>query len=218
MWREINVLIRKEWQVEMRQRFALGGLLLYVVSTVFVCYLSFKQIVDPATWNALFWIIILFASLNAVAKSFVQDSDARYLYYYTLASPRAIVLAKMLYNSLLIISLSIVGFFVFFLFMGSLVVDLPVFIMSLLLGSLSFSSVLTMVSAISARSGNNFALMAVLSFPLMLPMLLSVMKLSAISLGMQQAVNIMGISLVLILLSAISMVLAYILFPYLWRD
>jgi len=218
MWREINVLIRKEWQVEMRQRFALGGLLLYVVSTVFVCYLSFKQIVDPATWNALFWIIILFASLNAVAKSFVQDSDARYLYYYTLVSPRAIVLAKMLYNSLLIISLSIVGFFVFFLFMGSLVVDLPVFIMSLLLGSLSFSSVLTMVSAISARSGNNFALMAVLSFPLMLPMLLSVMKLSAISLRMQQAVNIMGISLVLILLSAISMVLAYILFPYLWRD
>jgi heme exporter protein B len=60
--------------------------------------------------------------------------------------------------------------------------------------------------------------MAILSFPLMLPMLLSLMKLSAMSLGMQELVNIWGICLVLILLTAISVVLAFILFPYLWRD
>ncbi len=218
MWQQISILIKKEWQLEMRQRFAVAGLLLYVVSTVFVCYLSFGQIIQAETWNALFWIIILFASLNAVAKSFVQDSDARYLYFYMMASARAIVLSKIIYNSALILALAFVGFVVFLMFMGNLVVHMPLFILALLLGALGFSSILTMVSAISARSGNNFALMAILSFPLMLPMLLSLMKLSAMSLGMQELVNIWGICLVLILLTAISVVLAFILFPYLWRD
>ncbi len=218
MWQQISILVKKEWQLEMRQRFAVAGLLLYVVSTVFVCYLSFGQIIQAETWNALFWIIILFASLNAVAKSFVQDSDARYLYFYMMASARAIVLSKIIYNSALILALAFVGFVVFLMFMGNLVVHMPLFILALLLGALGFSSILTMVSAISARSGNNFALMAILSFPLMLPMLLSLMKLSAMSLGMQELINIWGICLVLILLTAISVVLAFILFPYLWRD
>ncbi len=218
MWQQISILVKKEWQLEMRQRFAVAGLLLYVVSTVFVCYLSFGQIIQAETWNALFWIIILFASLNAVAKSFVQDSDARYLYFYMMASARAIVLSKIIYNSALMLALAFVGFVVFLMFMGNLVVHMPLFILALILGALGFSSILTMVSAISARSGNNFALMAILSFPLMLPMLLSLMKLSAMSLGMQELVNIWGICLVLILLTAISVVLAFILFPYLWRD
>ena len=79
-------LLRKEILLEFRQRYAIGGILLYVVSTVFVVYLSFQQ-VKPPVWNALFWIISLFAAVNAVVKSFVQESGKRQLYYYSLASP-----------------------------------------------------------------------------------------------------------------------------------
>src|ERR1035437_8050595 len=107
VYQQIKYLFKKEVKLEMRNKYALGGILLYVVSTVFVSYLSFKQIINPATWNALFWIILLFASINGVAKSFINETRGRQLYLYTLASPQAVILSKILYNSLLLTVLSI---------------------------------------------------------------------------------------------------------------
>jgi hypothetical protein len=45
-------------------------------------------------WNSLYWIIILFSAVNAVAKSFVQEHQGRQLYYYMIASPEAIILIE----------------------------------------------------------------------------------------------------------------------------
>ena len=70
----------KEWKVEWRNRYALNGLLLYLISTIFICYMSFNVKVNqlnPLTWNALFWIIMLFAAVNAIAKSFMHEKPAR---------------------------------------------------------------------------------------------------------------------------------------------
>src|SRR3972149_9790280 len=103
MLKEISALIQKEILLEWRQRYALGGMFLYVVTTVFVCFLSFKNVIDANAWNALFWIIILFASINASAKSFLQESKGRLLYYYTINSPQAFILSKVIYNSLLML-------------------------------------------------------------------------------------------------------------------
>src|SRR3972149_6902447 len=118
MFRELSALIQKELLIEWRQRYALGGIFLYVVATVFICYLSFKNVIEVNTWNALFWIIILFASINSIAKSFLQESRGRMLYYYTLTSPQAFVFSKIIYNSVLMLFLSLVCFGFYSLFMG----------------------------------------------------------------------------------------------------
>ena len=104
---QVKYLIKKEMLLEWRSKYALNGVLLYVVSTVFVCYLSFISVPNKLTWNALFWIIMLFASINAVAKSFLQESRGRHLYIYTLVSPVALILAKTIYNSFLMIVLTL---------------------------------------------------------------------------------------------------------------
>ena len=176
--KQIKYLIIKELKLELRNKYALGGILLYVVSTVFVSYLSFKKIVTPSTWNALFWIILLFASINAIAKSFITETKGRLLYMYTLASPQAVILSKIIYNSLLLIVLSGLCLLAYSLFIGNIIQDLPLFLVTLLLGSLGFSSLLTMVSGIASKAGNNFTLMAILSFPIMIPLLMVLMKLS----------------------------------------
>ena len=82
-WTQVRFLVYKEMLLEWRSKYALNSILLYVVSTVFVCYQAFRS-VDGTVWNALFWIILLFASINAISKSFVQESSGRQLYYYTL--------------------------------------------------------------------------------------------------------------------------------------
>lgn len=215
---EIKYLVLKDIKLEFKQRYAINGILLYVVSTIFVSYLSFARIIDPATWNSLFWIIMLFAAVNAVSKSFVQESTARQLYYYTIASPQAIILSKILYNFMLMGVLSLLCLVVFTALMGEFVVNYPLFISALLLGSFGFASALTMIAAIASRTNNNFALMAILSFPVVMPLLLTLMKVSSAALSVGTFAGNIKYLAALFLLNVIVIALSFVLFPYLWRD
>ncbi|MCA6078260.1 heme exporter protein CcmB [Fulvivirga sedimenti] len=217
---QILKLIAKEWQVEWRQRYALNGLLLYLVSTIFICYLSFNVKVNqlnPLTWNALFWIILLFSAVNAVAKSFMQEHQGRLLYYYSLFSPQVLILARLIYNTALMLGLSIVGFLMYALVLGNPVGDMAYFFLSVVLGSMGFSVTFTMISAIAAKAGNNQTLMAILGFPIVLPMLLMVIKLSKNALdGLERSASTDEL-LTLIAINVLVGAVSFLLFPYLWR-
>ena len=148
MLKEIAVLIQKEITLEWRQKYALNGILLYVVSAVFITYLSVgaKQgNIGVPTWNALYWIIILFSAVNAVAKSFVQEHQGRQLYYYMIASPEAIIISKIIYNTLLTLVLALLGYLVFSVILGNPVQDQGMFLLNLILGAVGFSSCMTML-------------------------------------------------------------------------
>jgi heme exporter protein B len=215
--KQIQQLVAKEIKLEMRNKYALGGILLYVISTVFVSYLCFKKIIDPATWNALFWIILLFASINAIAKSFISETRGRLLYLYTLTSPQAVILSKIIYNSILLTVLAALCLAVYSLFIGSMIQDMTLFLITLLLGSFGFSSLLTMVSAIASKASNNFTLMAILSFPILMPLLVVLIKLSKNAIdGLEHWDT--NYLLILMFLNVIIIALSYLLFRYLWRD
>jgi heme exporter protein B len=215
---EIKHLVIKDIRLELKQKYAINGILLYIVSTIFLCSLAFERIVMPVTWNALFWVILLFAAVNAVSKSFIQENQGRQLYYYTLASAKAIILAKMLYNIILMLVLSTLFYLIFTLFLGSYVVNHFLFFITILLGGIGFATLFTMVSAIASRTNNNFALMAVLGFPIILPLLVLLIKVSKSALTesdfssvIPSLVGLSGLNLIIIILSGL-------LFPYLWRD
>ncbi|MEO8148429.1 MAG: heme exporter protein CcmB [Bacteroidia bacterium] len=216
--KQVKSLMAKEFRLEWKQKFSLSGMLLYVISTLYVCYLSFHQIIDPITWNALFWVISIFAAINAVAKSFIQEGTGQQLFMYTIADPRAIILSKIIYNALLLSFLSIVTFLFYILFIGNLVSNISLFMICIILGNCGLSSILTIVSAIASRANNSSALMAILSFPLLFPLLITILKLSKnIVDGLSWSVDIKYM-IILVALNVISITLGYILFPYLWRD
>ena len=215
---DIIFLLKKEAQLEFRQKYAVGGILLYVISTTFVCYLSFRSIVDIPTWNALYWIIVLFASVNAISKSFAQESQGKLLYLYTLTNPKAIIISKIIYNSGLLAVLTLATTLFYSLFLGNDIGDLAQFIIVSIAGSMGLASLLTLVSAIAAKTNNNVSLMAILSFPIILPLLITIIHAS------KNAIDDLGWSvngkyiIVLLALNALISALSYLLFPYLWRD
>ena len=216
--REIIQLLKREITLELKQRYALNAILLYVVSTVFVCYLSFKTLVDVPTWNALFWIIILFTAVNATSKSFSTESRGRLLYYYTLASAQAIILSRIIYNALLMLVITLAGYFIYSLLIGNLVQDQPYFLLALVLGSSGFSSILTLVAAIAAKTRQNSTLMAILSFPVVVPMLIVLIRFSKNAVdGLDHSIQSPYI-FALLSINLIVVALAYMLFPFLWRD
>src|SRR5688572_29808072 len=147
LFSQVKFLVRKEIVLEWRSKYAFNGILLYVVSTIFVCYLSFKK-VHPITWNALFWIIMLFASVNAIAKSFLQENKGRQLYYYSITSAKAVIISKIIYNVLLMLLLSAIAILFYTLVFKNQVGDIPFYLLAVLIGSVSFACVFTMISGI----------------------------------------------------------------------
>ena len=217
LYLQVKRLIKKELLLEWRSKYALNGVLLYVVSTIFVCFLSLRS-VNPITWNALFWIIMLFASINAVSKSFLQESKGRQLYIYTIASPLALIISKTIYNVLLMMLLTVTALCFYMLVFDYVPADLGLYIVATLLGSLSFSTIFTMVSAISSKAGNGGMLMAILSFPVIIPVLVILIKLTKNAIdGLDRSVSIDEIGLLLVV-NVLVMAVSLLLFPYLWRE
>ncbi len=213
----ILALIKKDVTIEWRQRYAINGILLHAISSTMVVFLSVKMLNAP-TWNAIYWIVLLFSSVSAVAKSFVAESSGRQLYYYGIVSAQHLIISKLIYNAVLTILLALLCLFTYGIFLGFPVNNVPFFIIIISLGSVGFSSTFTLLSSIAAKSGNGNLLMPVLSFPVIIPLLLVAIK------SAKKAVDGVDVSfitkdlLVLLALNTLIIMLAYLLFPFLWKD
>ena len=161
---------------------------------------------------------MLFASVNAIAKSFMQESKARLLYYYSIASPQAIILSKTVYNILLMSLLSVLALLVYQVFFTNTVGYLLFYFFAVLLGSISFSTVFTMISAIASKAGNNGTLMAILSFPVIIPVILLLIRISKNAMdGIERSISYSNMG-VLLAINVIVIATSLLLFPFLWRD
>jgi heme exporter protein B len=214
--RHIIALFKKDVLLEIRQQYTFYGILLYVASTIFVLYLAMGQPEDKV-WNGLFWMIQLFVCVNAVAKSFLQESRGRMLYFYSIAGARDFILAKLLFNSILMVVMSTVSL-VLFLLLGNPLTYFLRFLGLACLGGWSISLVFTFLAAIAARAQHNAAMMAILGFPLIIPQLLLLMRISNASFADVYQEGLWQMILILVGLDVMVVALSIILFPFLWKD
>jgi heme exporter protein B len=216
-----TALWKKEVRQELRQKHALAGVAMYVLATVFVCYLSFETIETERVWGGLVWITGLFTAFNAMQKTFQQEGGGTQLYLYTLASPRAVMLSKALYNAMLVAILNLVSLAFFLLFFGDKMladIDIVQFALGMILGSSGLGITLTFVSGLAYKSGTGVGLVAILGFPVVIPLLITIVRFTTGAiLGMTWLENGLNL-LVLIILNGSSLLLSLLLFPYLWRE
>lgn len=214
-------LLKKEIRLELRQKHALAGVGMYVLATVFVCYLSLETLESQRLWGGLIWITGLFTAFNAMQKTFQQEGGGTQLYLYTLASPRSVILSKALYNALLVSVLNTASLLFFLLFFGEKAfvdANLSQFVLGLLLGSTGLGFTLTFISGLAYKSGSGVGLVAILGFPVIIPLLITIVRFTTGALlGLTWLENGLNL-LVLVILNASSLLLSLLLFPYLWRD
>lgn len=215
---KIITLLKKDFLLELRQQHTFFGILLYVASTIFVLYLATGR-PESDVYNALFWMIQLFVCVNAVAKSFMQEGSGRMLYFYSITSPVEFIIAKLIYSIVIMLLMVLLSLFLFMVLLGNPVMYPYRFIGITCLGGLSLSLVFTLMSAIAAKAHQNAAIMAILGFPLIIPQLLLLIRLSKSALGeVFREGAVLQISLLLVGLDILVIVLAIVLFPFLWKD
>lgn len=215
--KEIIALIKKDLLLEWRQRYAINGVLLHVVSMIFVVFLSLK-IMNAPTWNAIYWLVLLFSSVSAVAKSFIGESKGQLIYLYGIASPQSIILSKLIYNMVLMVLLIAVSLITYTIVMGNFAQNGLFYVLCILMGGIGFALTFTLISAISSKAANAGSLMPILSFPVIVPIILVAIKASKKAMDGLDTDLIYPDLLVLLSLNMLLFGLAYILFPYLWKD
>jgi heme exporter protein B len=161
---------------------------------------------------------MLFSVINSVAKSFMGEARGLSIYLYSVARPHDIIVAKIVYNTALCMLLSLLGYVLFSVFIGNPIQDNLLFFCTLALTSWGFSASLSLISGIASKASNSNVLMAVLSFPVVISILLLATKVtkSALdgvdpSLSTDELLNLFAINCILT-------ALAYLLFPYIWRS
>ena len=203
--------------LEWRQKHTFFGVLLYVGSTVFVIYMMNGQ-PEARTWNTLFWLTQLFVAVNAVARSFLQEPVERFRYYYTIASPTVFLLAKMAYSLIIMLGMNLVSLLLFGVLLGLPLINVWLFVLVSCTGAISLSVVFTFLSAIAARAQQNAALMAILGFPLVTPLLMILSKLAVKALDPVFMSGWWSLVLVLLGVDVLVVLLGVILFPFLWQE
>ena len=214
--KQIFTLFRKELLLEVRQQYSFYGIVLYIAATIFVLFMAMDE-PESRVWNGLFWVIQLFICINAVAKSFLQESRGRMLYYQSVTSPQNLILSKLLFNSLLMLVMSSLSLLLFSLFLGSPVEKVSSFIGLVFLGGWGLSLVFSFLAAIAAKAQQNAAIMAILGFPLIIPQLIMLMKVSN-SVFVSNGPDVTTTVLLLVVMNLLIIVLSLILFPFLWKD
>lgn len=209
-------LILKDVRIEFRNKYSFYSIGFYLIALVYIAYSSSGE-TSEASWNALLWIILLFTLLVSVGRSFIAEDD-RSLYYYFLVDNSAILLAKICYHtcySILLITMELV---LFQLFLPAVIDNFLLFILNLSLGAFGISTSLLLVSLITTNTRQQGVMMAVLGFPLLLPVLIIAVRNSKLALEGKLASDIASNLTYLISLDVIIIALVFILFPYAWKN
>lgn len=216
---DIITLVKKDLLLELRQQHTFYGILLYIASTIYVLYLALGEDPEPSTWNSLFWVIQLFVCVNAVAKSFLQESRGRMLYFYTISSPVDFIISKLIYNVIIMVLMTVIATLLYTIFLGNPATNWWMFMGIALFGGLSLSMVFTLMSAIAAKANQNAALMAILGFPILIPQLIMIIRFTRAAFGeIFREGALLQLGGIILLINVLVITLAIILFPFIWKD
>lgn len=215
--RKIWTLVSTEARIELRERYALSGILLYVLASTFIVFSIWKQL--PAReWGLTFWVIFLFSALTAVLKTFGRESESRYYYYYSLYHPIDLFLAKAIYNFLLLAIIFFILWIILVVMAGNPITRSLWFAGTGLLGCTGLAMLLTLISSIAIKTQQHASMTAIMALPLLIPFLITLLRLTAYASAITPDENPWNELSLLTSITLLVSSMALWLFPYLWRS
>jgi len=218
--RSVAAIFLKDWHSELRTRYAISALIMFVLTTISIVLFSLgSEGAPPSALSGMLWVVIFFSGMSGLSRTFVMEEErGTALTLQLLASPSAVYFGKLLFNIVLVIGLNILAVALYFFFIEGFVIrTASIFLLTVGLGSVGLAAASTIIAAIIAKANTKGTLFPVLSFPLLLPLLLTV--INATRLAAEGAFFDEASGEFQVLVSYIGAVVAvsYILFDYVWK-
>lgn len=213
-------VLRKDVQLELRTRYAINTLLLFSASALLIVAFAIgSSTLTSQLRSVVLWIVILFSGIAGLAHAFVSEEERGTTLLLQLnADPTAVFVGKLMFNVGLSLLMNFVVAAAFSVVIGFGEANLVSLIAILLLGAVGLSGATTLISAIIARTPNKGPLFAVLSFPILVPLLLTVINGTTKAVEGSEIGDVLSEVATLVGYAGVVVTASVLLFDYLWRD
>jgi heme exporter protein B len=219
--RSVTAIFMKDWRSELRTRYAISALVMFVVTTISVILFSLgSEGASPDVLSGMLWVVIFFAAMSGLARTFVMEEErGTSMTLQLMATASAVYFGKLMFNLVLGLGLTVltVGLYLV-LIEGFRIASPMVFIAGTLMGSIGLASASTIIAAIIARANTKGTLYPVLSFPILLPLLLTVINATRLSVEGAPMAEAAGEFQILISYIVVVTTVSYLLFEFIWKD
>lgn len=220
LWAYTYQILKKDLISEIRNRYVINSLLMFVIVIISIIRFSIgNDTISKEVLAGLLWIAIFFSASSGLARVFIKEEEKETSLALKLsAGSSEIFLGKLLFNITLTFALNLVIVILFILITGLQIIDTGGFIIILLLGNIGLVAASTIIAAIISKANSKGTLYPVLSFPVLLPLLLSVINGTKLSVTGTDFSELMPDIQILISYAVVVITVSLLVFRFIWED
>lgn len=215
-----NVFL-KDFRSEVRTRYALNALLMFVVTTISIILFSIgNESVSSEILAGVLWIIIFFSTMSGLSRTFISEEErGTVMTLQLVAKPLTVYFGKLFFNLILLLAMNVFTVSLYLVFISSFSIrNYEIFVLTMFLGTLGVASASTIIGAIISKANSKGTLYPILSFPILLPLMLTVINATKLAVEGAPFEEAIGEFQVLISYIVVITAISYLLFEYIWKD
>jgi heme exporter protein B len=214
-------LFKKDWESELRTRYAINALAMFILVTISVIMFSIgSEKISEYLTGGLLWVVIFFSAMSGLARAFVSEEErGTTMTLQLIASPSTVFTGKLFFNLVLVFLMNFAITFLFIILFPSFTIkNFGLFAIIFLLGNIGIAVSSTIIAAIISKASSKSTLYPVLSFPVLLPLILTLLELTKFSIdGNSISASFVEI-FVLVCYDVVMATASYLLFDFIWKE
>ncbi len=214
-------VFKKDWESELRTRYAINALAMFILVTISVILFSVgEEKISPYLTGGLFWVTVFFSSMSGLARVFVSEEErGTTLALQLVASPSTVFAGKLLFNLALVFLMNATIVFLFSFFFDAFVIkNFLLFVSAFLFGGFGIGISSTLIASIISKASAKGTLYTVLSFPVLLPLILTLLELTKMAMDGATLIDAWAEIALLISYDVIMLTAGFLLFDFIWKD
>lgn len=220
MFRQALAICKKDFRSEIRTRYAVNALLMFIIVVISIIKFSLGEEKISNEMNAgLLWIIIFFAASNGLSRVFVSEEErGTYLVLKLSTDAKSVLLGKLIFNTALTFLINTFIILLYIIITGLTIKEPLAFSVSITLGNFGLSSVMTIIAALISKASSKGTLYPVLSFPLLLPLMLASISSTLLTIEGVSFAGIMGEMQMIVSYTIVLITASFLLFELIWNE
>lgn len=214
-------LFLKDFRSELRTRYAINALAMFIIVAISVILFSIgNEKINENLTAGLFWVVIFFTAMSGLSRAFVSEEErGTTLTLQLIASPSTVFSGKLIFNVILVFAMNaIIALLYGALFEDFIIKNFLLFLATFVLGNIGLAVSSTIIAAIIAKAGAKGTLYPVLSFPILLPLILTCVQLTLFSFDGTSFEKSRFELAIVVSYDVIMITVSYLLFDFIWKE
>lgn len=214
-------LFLKDYRSELRTRYAINALAMFIIVAISVILFSIgNEKINENLTAGLFWVVIFFTAMSGLSRAFVSEEErGTTLTLQLIASPNTVFSGKLILNVILVFAMNaVIAILYGALFEDFIIKSFWLFFATFVLGNIGLAVSSTIIAAIIAKAGAKGTLYPVLSFPILLPLILTCVQLTLFSFDGTSFEKSKFELAIVVSYDVIMITVSYLLFDFIWKE